>query len=159
MLPSRSFDERSSAGMTTWHRNFAGSIPETVATARWIEQFAREQALPSDVTFALQLCVEELLTNIVRHGGTASPNIDLTLALFPDRVELALEDDGKPFDVSTFTPPPVGKPIEKTQLGGLGVRLIHSFANRLDYSRAGLGNRVVAVFNLPEPARARLEPP
>jgi serine/threonine-protein kinase RsbW len=136
--------------MKTWRREFAGSIPEIMAAARWVDQIAGEQALPADVAYSLRVCVEELLTNVVRHSGLASPKIDLTLSLPPGRIELVLEDDGKPFDVAAATPSRAGKPLDNVQPGGLGIQLIHSFTDRLDYSRVGARNRVVAEFILPE---------
>ena len=131
-----------------WRREFSGSLAEIASTAQWVEQLASELKLPSDKAYALQVCVEELLTNIFRHGGTTSPKIIMTLALFPERIELVVEDDGKPFDVAAAVPHRVDHPIERAQPGGLGIQLIRSFADRLDYERAGLGNRVVAEFEL-----------
>jgi len=96
----------------------------------------------------LRVCAEEILTNIFRHAGASSRQIDLTLSRYADRVELAVEDDGIPFDVSAATPRRVDRPIENAQPGGLGIQLIHEFADRLRYSRAGLRNRVIAEFTL-----------
>jgi serine/threonine-protein kinase RsbW len=134
--------------MQTWYRDFSGSLTEIGMATRWAGQVASELALPSEKSYALRICVEELLTNIFRHGGATSSKIHLTLALFPDRIELAVEDDGQPFDVSTAIPRRVDHPLEKAQPGGLGIQLIHSFADRLNYTRAGLGNRVVVEFRL-----------
>ena len=90
--------------MQTWRRELSGSLTEIVATAQWVDQLAFEIKLPSDKAYALRVCVEELLTNIFRHGGTASPKINMTLALYPERIELVVEDDAKPFDVSAEKP-------------------------------------------------------
>ena len=136
--------------MRSWRREFLGSIGEIVAAAQWVDQIASEQKLAPDRTYALRVCVEELLINILHHGGATSPKIDLTLTLIPGRIELRIEDDGKPFDVSASTPRPVNQPLERTKPGGLGIQLIHSFADRLSYGRIGEKNRVVAEFLLPE---------
>jgi sigma-B regulation protein RsbU (phosphoserine phosphatase) len=131
-----------------WRRTFTGSIPEVIAAAGWVDSIARERALPTDVVFALQICVEELLTNIVRHGGMQSATIDLSLGLFADRIQLIIEDNGKPFDVTTSSHRRIELPLNEVQPGGLGVQLIHSFADRLAYERTATGNRVVAEFAL-----------
>jgi serine/threonine-protein kinase RsbW len=131
-----------------WRRTFTGSIPEVIATARWVDSITRQQTLPTDVVFALQVCVEELLTNIVRHGGNASAKIDLSLAFFADRIELVIEDDGKPFDVAASSHHAIERPLDEVQPGGLGIQLIHSFADRLAYERTDVGNRVIAEFSL-----------
>src|SRR5262245_56200908 len=116
--------------MTTWRRAFSGSVAEIVATARWVDGIAAEQALPADVTLAIQICVDELLANIDRNGGE-HPRIELTLVRLPDHIELAIEDVGKPFDVAASTPHRIEGPLEEVQTGGLGIQLIHSFASRL----------------------------
>jgi anti-sigma regulatory factor (Ser/Thr protein kinase) len=134
--------------MQTWRREMSGSLAEVAAAAQWVERLACDMNLPSEKAYALRVCAEEILTNIFRHGGVDSPQIRLAVTLHPDRVEMVVEDDGKPFDVVSSTPHRVGHPIERAQPGGLGIQLIHSFADRLSYRRAGLGNSVVAEFNL-----------
>ncbi len=142
----------------SWRRAFVGSTAEAVATARWIDRIAGEQAFPAETLFAVQVCAEELLTNIVRHGGNPGPRIEVTLSLSADRVELMVEDDGKPFDVATTPPHRIDQPLEEVQPGGLGIQLIHSFADRLSYQRAGLGNRVLAAFDRPDATAIGSEP-
>jgi serine/threonine-protein kinase RsbW len=135
--------------MQTWRRAFSGSLDEIAAAARWVDQTASAQTLPQDKVYALRLCMEGLLTNVLRHGGTVSPMIALTITFSPDRIVLVIEDDAKPFDVSTSIPRRVGQPLEKAQPGGLGIQLIHSFADGLSYTRADQKNRVVVEFVLP----------
>jgi serine/threonine-protein kinase RsbW len=139
--------------MKTWSRELSGSLADIAAAAQWVDQLALELKLPSENAYALRVCVEELLTNIFRHSGAESPEIKVTIAVFPERIELVVEDDGKPFDVSAAVPRRIDYPIEKARPGGLGIQLIHSFANRLSYKRAGLGNRVVAEIELLPNAR------
>jgi anti-sigma regulatory factor (Ser/Thr protein kinase) len=134
--------------MQTWRRNLSGSLAEIATVAQWIDEIISTLELPSHTSYALRVCAEELLTNIVRHGG-ASSKIDVSLTRFSNRLELVVEDNGSPFDVSAATPRRVDHPIEKAEPGGLGVQLIHNYADRLSYCRAGLGNRVVVEFTLP----------
>jgi len=143
---------------SSWRRAFVGSIDEAVATARWIDRIASEQGLSAETLFAVQVCAEELLTNIVRHGGNPGPRIEVTLSVSADGIELMVEDDGKPFDVATTPPRRIDQPLDEIQPGGLGIQLIHSFADRLSYQRAGLGNRVLAAFDRPDAAPVALEP-
>lgn len=139
--------------MQTWRREFPGSLANIAEAAKWVDQTASAQELPPEKIYALRVCAEEILTNVVRHGGLPSPQIELTIGLYPDRLDLVVEDNGVPFDVSASTPRRVGQPLEKANIGGLGIQLINSFADRLSYSRANDKNRVVLEFNLPELAR------
>jgi serine/threonine-protein kinase RsbW len=133
-----------------WNRTFRGSTSEVVATEKWLDRIVSEQRLSAEMAFALKICAEELLTNIVKHGAKSSPNIDLTLTICTDRVELVVEDDGQPFDVAAARTSPISRPLAEVEPGGLGIHLIHRFADGLDYEKSGLGNRVRATFRLPE---------
>jgi anti-sigma regulatory factor (Ser/Thr protein kinase) len=134
--------------METWHKAVSGSLADIALASEWVNEIVAGLKLPDEKSYALRVCAEEILTNIFRHAGASSRQIDLTLSRYADRVELAVEDDGVPFDVSAATPRRVDRPIENAQPGGLGIQLIHEFADRLRYSRAGLRNRVIAEFTL-----------
>lgn len=132
--------------LRTWHRAFAGSFDEAVATARWLDAAAADADVSPNMLYAMQVCLEELLTNIIRHGGRANPKIAVTIGQFDDRMELVVEDDGLPFDVAQVEPKRATARLEDVQPGGLGITLIQGFADSLVFRREGLGNKVVAQF-------------
>ncbi len=137
----------------SWQRAFRGSVPEAAATARWLEALAAEADVPADTLYAIELCLEELLMNIVRHGGRADAKVEVTVRRLEDRIELAIEDDGVPFDITAVEGKRAAGALADIEPGGLGIGLVKSFANALTYCRAGLGNRLVAEFSVP-PSRA-----
>ncbi len=49
---------------------------------KWADQLVSDQNVPSEKAYALQVCLEEILTNIVRHGGSDTVQIRLALAFF-----------------------------------------------------------------------------
>jgi len=140
-----------------WHRIFNGSILEISSAASWIESIASELDLPASQAFAMQVCLEELMSNIVRYGGsppTPWPQIDskntlsisVTVTSLADRITMTIEDNGRPFDVAQAPGKVIDEPLCKVQLGGLGIHLIKSFADNLTYSRTKTGNRVIVEF-------------
>ncbi|MFN3891515.1 MAG: ATP-binding protein [Beijerinckiaceae bacterium] len=133
-------------------RTFVGVMSEVVATAQWLDELAARNELPGDAVFALQVCAEEILTNIVRHGGNPGPNIEVALNVSPERLELTIEDDGAPFDVTQAEPRRVSGDIATIEPGGLGVQLIHQFASALKYTRGPNGNRLQVTIELDPPA-------
>src|SRR5262245_15597346 len=104
--------------------------------------------------FAMQVCLEELMSNIVLHGKrtqcsshAASPlSISVTIDAFEDRITLTLEDNGVPFNVAEAPAKGIDQPLHEVQLGGLGIQLIKSFADKLQYRRTSKGNCVVVEF-------------
>ena len=143
----------------TWRKAFIGTIDDISAAAQWVDTIAAEQQFPEQLVFGLQICLEELLTNIVRHGGAESSgdlsgivmppvNVEITIKTSAQGVGMTIEDDGKLFDVVNAPAHRIDKPLDELQPGGLGIQLIKNFASTIAYEQAGLGNRVVVGFLL-----------
>jgi anti-sigma regulatory factor (Ser/Thr protein kinase) len=97
--------------------------------------------------FRTELAFEELVTNVVRHGyGGRRSNltpVEVTASVLDEEIVLSIEDPGPPFDPSQ----PVdaaARPtsIEDATIGGLGLRLVHAVASRIEYHRRDGRNRV-----------------
>lgn len=130
-----------------WRRDFQVTVAETVATARWLDTIAVEQALPGETAYAMQICLEELLGNVLRHGGD-DRRASVSVEIDPNRLAMTVEDDARPFDVASAPVKHVQGSLEDLEPGGLGIGLVHDFSDRIEYSRAGLGNRVTVTFTL-----------
>ncbi len=144
-------------------RIYSTSLPGTmdgvIAAARWLHVVADRERLSEDVAFAVEVCLEELLTNIARHGAIAALDPDgagdvdlqpaaVTVALSLGHVatELVIEDNGPPFDVAAAPVKRVDRPLEQVVPGGLGMQLIHNFSSDLRYERLPAGNRTTLRF-------------
>ena len=143
----------------TWRKAFVGTIDDISAAAQWVDTIAADQQFPEQLVFALQICLEELLTNVVRHGGAESSgdlsdvpipplNVEITISTSAQGVIMTVEDDGKPFDVVNAPAHRIDQPLDEVQPGGLGIQLIRNFASTISYEQAGLGNRVIVEFLL-----------
>ena len=143
----------------TWRKAFIGTVEDISAAAHCVGAIADEQHFPEQLVFALQVCLEELLTNIVRHGGAKSSgdlsqvvkppvNVEITISTSAQSVSMTIEDDGKPFDVVNAPAHRIDQPLDQVQPGGLGIQLIRNFASSIAYEQAGLGNRVIVEFLL-----------
>ena len=143
----------------TWHKAFIGTIDDISAAAQWVDTIAAEQQFPEQLVFALQVCLEELLTNVVRHGGAKSSgdlsevpapplNVEISISTGAQRVSMTVEDNGRPFDVVNAPAHRIDQPLDEVQPGGLGIQLIRNFASTIAYEQAGLGNRVIVEFLL-----------
>lgn len=143
----------------TWRKAFTGTIEGISAAAQWVDTIAADQQFPEELVFALQVCLEELLTNVVRHGGAKSSGdlsevpvppleVEITISTNARRVSMTVEDNGKPFDVVNAPAHRIDQPLDEVQPGGLGIQLIRNFASSIAYEQAGLGNRVIVEFLL-----------
>jgi serine/threonine-protein kinase RsbW len=145
---------------TGWRRVFSGSIADVTAASAWVERIAASLKLPGKLTFAMQVCLEELMSNIARHGkvhsfSTAFPtetdadnplSISIDIDVLADRIVMTIEDNGRPFDVEKAPAKVVDQPLEQVQPGGLGINLIKSFSHNIEYRRTDAGNRVTVDF-------------
>ena len=137
-----------------WNRVFRASLSELPAAASWVEAIGTDLHLLESQVFAMQVCLEELMSNIVRHGKPsqclshpANPLlISVTIEASEDKVTLTIEDNGIPFNVAEAPAKGIDQPLQEVQPGGLGIQLIKSFAHKLQYRRTSKGNCVIAEF-------------
>jgi anti-sigma regulatory factor (Ser/Thr protein kinase) len=147
----------------TWTSSYPGTVQGIVEALRWIEALAGEQELPEDLSFSIQVCVEELFANLVRHGGgvwTDDPaaaadtatavSMTISFSMDGDAVTVVLEDNGMPFDVAAAPPKPVDRPLEAARPGGLGIQLIKNLSSELTYDHVGGLNRTTLKFLWPQ---------
>jgi len=130
-------------------RSFGRSLAEVAAAERWLDAVAGEAQLPEPVLFAMQVCLEELLSNIVRHGdphGLGGPEARVEIDTGQDRVRMTVEDEGPAFDISRAEARPLTHALEEIEPGGLGIVLIRGFSDDLIYKRIEGRNRVTVEF-------------
>jgi anti-sigma regulatory factor (Ser/Thr protein kinase) len=137
----------------------SGTLEGAIAAADWMHEVATKEQFSSDLTFAIDVCLEELLTNIARHGAAAPVNGDpsagerptvsvrISLTIADEVVELMVEDDGRAFDVSKAPAHPVRQPLAEVPVGGLGLQLIRSFTSDIGYRRLNGRNLVTLHFS------------
>jgi serine/threonine-protein kinase RsbW len=117
--------------------------------------FLEQHGVEASVTYIVQLAVEELILNVIKHGCRGDVRRDIALKLDLDdarHATLEVEDNGDPFDLRTVPEPDFNHMLEGTREGGLGVHLIRSLANSIDYQRVNDRNRI-RLRILPLPTR------
>lgn len=109
-------------------------------------EFAGKQALHAKMARRLAIIVEEIVTNVLCHAGSApaSPDRDipLTLRLHQDDAGLfvTLEDGGIPFDPRLAVLRELPNPDRG---GGVGLALVKAWSEIVAYDRVGCQNRLV----------------
>ena len=126
---------------------------EISVSARYAElpglmaELARQASLlnmPEDDIRRLQMVLEELFTNTIRHGLASEGDTPIQVSL--DRhgygVTLRYSDRGSPFDPSRQGAPAAAE----NPLGGLGIPLICGLSKAIRYQRCGQFNIVELDF-------------
>jgi serine/threonine-protein kinase RsbW len=125
-------------------------IAELALVPPWIERLASEYGIPGETQFAMNLCLEEVLSNIILHGYGNEPDRSIVVryAVAEDRSSTLIVDDEAPhFNPLTADPLPLEDTLQGTRVGGLGIRLLRSFANCIRYEPTPAGNRLSMVFS------------
>jgi anti-sigma regulatory factor (Ser/Thr protein kinase) len=130
----------------TFQRTFTRSVSEYQAVSAELEAFCTDQHVPPGAGFKVRLVLEELVLNLIDHAtGSPTNRIDLCIAVEPGRVVLTLEDDGNPFDPRSAPAFDKTKPLEERSPRGMGIHLVRSMTEEMDYTRVGNRNRLRAV--------------
>jgi anti-sigma regulatory factor (Ser/Thr protein kinase) len=122
-------------------------VAELQRLAGWIEGLAR-QGMSTDVSFAVQLCLEEAVANIIMYGAARDDRLEIAVELERNGGTLVarIEDNGRQFDPTRAPPPAVAASLEQAKVGDLGIHLIRSFASGMDYERRDGRNRLTLRF-------------
>jgi serine/threonine-protein kinase RsbW len=125
-------------------RNEIADLPRL---SRWIEACTHPSLSP-EVAFAVALCVEEAVVNIIMHGGGQDDRLEIAveLAREPGVVTARVEDNGQPFDPTRVLPMAPAASLQDAKVGNLGIHLMRSFASEMRYRRSGDRNQLTLRF-------------
>lgn len=129
------------------------SVPGTMAgvslAATAFETFWQSAGLPEASRWRFLTALDEVLSNIVRHGmhGREAP-IELTFDFAEGEVTVDVRDAGDPFDPLTLPPPDTTSPLEQRRPGGLGVAFVTGLMDRVRYERTAAQNQLIMSWRV-----------
>lgn len=117
------------------------------------DAFADAAQLPSIVIGAVQVVLDELLSNTVKAGypDGGPGRIEAAFEVVDGHLQITLVDDGIAFDPLERADPDTEAALEDRPIGGLGIYLVKQLMDRVDYERVGRHNRLRLVKSLEEP--------
>ena len=103
-----------------------------------VMKLAQELGVSVNDVSRIQLVIEELVSNSIKHGYGGECDQLLTIAMCPRSggVTLLYRDQAVPFDLSLMS---ATDPVEG-QIGGLGINLILGMARQIRYQRIAGSN-------------------
>ena len=126
-----------------------GVTPEEISAAdAWIEEVGRRWGIAERTAFGARICVAEIAANVLEHGGAlAEPaQFGVTLRRRETGLDVEITDSGRPFDPTTVPERPLSDTIEAAHIGGLGLRLVRSYASEVTYRHDGVCNHLILHF-------------
>jgi len=112
--------------------------------------------MPREVAFAVRLCLEELIVNVITHGLGNDPGhvIRVRLTISGPWLEVRLKDDAPAFDPFTEAPPPgLTLGVEERSIGGLGIHFVRRTMDDCRWHYIDGGNLIVLRKHLARGAR------
>lgn len=109
---------------------------------RLVRQFGELHEVPDRTLYSVNLALDELVSNVILYGygDPAGETIVIGLEARGDQLHATIEDRGREFDPHTAPPPDLDAPLEKRKVGGLGIHLVRSLMDELQYRREGAKN-------------------
>ena len=143
-------------------------LAELARVHDWLVGLSEQHGISADTVWAMDLCLEEAASNVIRHGYAGAPGQPVTIrfeatpAATPhvtqdgaeggaprDQFVLIVEDKAPPFNPLLVPEPEETTNLEEVRIGGRGVQLMRKFSNSLEYEQLPSGNRLRIGF-LPE---------
>ena len=114
-----------------------------------IETLAEREGWTPDLSYKVNLALEELVINIMDYGfAEGDHEIDITVISEDHRLTIEIADSGKPFDPLQDAPvPDVEAPMEERPIGGLGIYLVRNMMDDMQYRREGDRNYLTMIAN------------
>ena len=119
-------------------------IAEMSKIAEGVDKFGADHALPKSVLNDLNVALDEVLNNTISYAyvDDRPHEIVVSLSLTRDKLIAEVRDDGLPFNPLKAPPPDLSGGSSERRLGGIGVHLVKSLMDDVEYVREGSSNRL-----------------
>lgn len=112
-----------------------------------IEDIGMQEDWPPDLLFTITLVIEEVGLNIVNYAyGGEGGMFELIITSEDDSLTVELIDGGPPFNMLTDADAPdIDADLDDRPVGGLGIHLVKSMMDELNYKREHDQNHLTLV--------------
>jgi anti-sigma regulatory factor (Ser/Thr protein kinase) len=125
-------------------RTFQATAEEIAAADAWVEQVGRSWGIAERTAWGARICVAEIATNVLEHAASPPKTVELgvTLCRRDGGLDIEITDSGPAFDPTMVSERPVPQTLDEADIGGLGLRLVRSYASGITYHHDGVCNRL-----------------
>ena len=130
---------------------FENDLRKIARVAARIDEFCSAHRIAQETAFAVNLAIDELLTNTISYGydDDEAHRIEIILRLEGKTLVVAIVDDSAPFDPTQMREPDIdalmeGQEMDGQEMDGLGLLLANRMMDGVEYRRQG-GCNVVTL--------------
>ena len=124
-------------------------IPSITENLQMIREFvlkiAAKTGFNEETQEQIALAVDEACTNVIKHAHhhDARRLMDIQIQTDINKMKIIITDKGRGFDITKLKDPDVEKYIKESRHGGLGIYLIKTLMDEVDYEfKPGVKNQV-----------------
>jgi len=121
-----------------------------LVVAKAVEQIGLNMNLDPDFLNRLQIALIEVCINAMEHSGSYEKKVFLKFITRPDKLEIIVENSGRPFSVDLQAEPPVEEKLRAGRKRGWGFKLVHAVMDSVKVERINDRTRVILVKNIQE---------
>ncbi len=136
--------------------NVANDVSEVERANDVLRQLWIRWGLPEHLEAPVTLCLEEVLSNVIRHGCLPGHSCDIQVSyrILEGGIEVEVSDDARAFDPLSLPPPDLDVPLDQRKAGGLGVFLVRKLMDQVHYEYRNGRNCLVFRKHWHMPRRA-----
>lgn len=116
--------------------NIGCSLSNLKGIRDFIRQSLKGQRLSDVEVSAVVLAMDEMCSNLMIHAHHCNPDhhIELHIQTGSSQVIFEIIDDGSVFNINEFHTPDIGNLVNEKRKGGLGIRLVKSIMDDVEYT-------------------------
>lgn len=137
-------DSRGRDPESIFHLRLVAEQISTHLLAEAITALAEREQWDLELSFQIDLVLEELVQNVVSYGypDGREGEVEIEIRRIPGRLLIRIEDDGDAFDPFSLETPDTQSGLQERRIGGLGVHFAKEFTDGHAYRRVNGRNRI-----------------
>jgi serine/threonine-protein kinase RsbW len=118
------------------------NLAEIESLTESIVSYCKENGIDEAACYEVRLALEEAISNTIKYGyDDQQPRTIYVRVEFENReLLLEIEDDANEFNPLEAPAPDLSLPVEQKPIGRLGIYLMRSIMDQVDYRRVGTKN-------------------
>jgi len=127
------------------------SIDQLEKIRGFVSQAAEAFGFEECEGYKIVMAVDEACSNIIRHGYGKNSNekLHIVIQTTDNRFIVTVNDRGKCYDLRTHPLPDMEAYLTAKKSGGLGIKLIRSLVDEIQYEQSNGENKLVPTKRLP----------